>query len=340
MMFSNSLVDVTRALQLESAHIGSVVLARADGSLAGVVGSASRTIFPRSAVKIIQAVPTIECGAAERFRFSDEELALICASHNGGSYHVALAEGLLQRFECGAEVLACGGHLPLGMEEQHAFLRGGGEVSPLQNNCSGKHAGMVATARHLGEAVADYEFANHGVQRRIRRVMEEVTDTDLSGVLPGVDGCSAPNWPVPLDKLAVGFARIVGGTGFAAARHATFERLLQACWAHPQAMAGPSRFETRVLERFKGDVFIKLGAEGVCCGGSRSAGIGFALKVDDGAGRAAEVATRAILARLVAGAEDLAEPEILHNAAGIAVGDVRAGQALMSVLERMTVAGR
>ena len=124
--FSNSLVDVTRALQLESAHIGSVVLARADGALVGVVGSARREIFPRSAVKIIQAVPTIESGAAERFQMSDEELALICASHNGGTYHVGLAAGLLGRLSegCGSDggigpdVLACGGHLPLGIDER------------------------------------------------------------------------------------------------------------------------------------------------------------------------------------------------------------------------------
>lgn len=337
MTVSNSLVDVTRAMQLESMHLGSVVLARADGRLAGLVGSARQAVFPRSSVKLIQALPLIESGAADHFSFSAEELALACASHDGTEYHVAVADRLLERIGLERDALSCGCHAPFGDAALPQFWKSGGQAHAAHHNCSGKHLGMLATARHLGEPIKDYELAGHPVQRRIRAAMEEVLATDLRNVTPGIDGCSVPNWPVPLEDLAIGFARIVGGTGFEASRQAAIGRLLDACWAAPEAMGGEGRLDTTALRRFGGDVFIKTGAEGVYCGGIRSAGLGFALKVHDGAQRAAEMATRAILARFVPGAEDLGAPHVLHNAAGIAVGDMRVGGALASVLSRVEV---
>jgi len=334
----NSLVDVTRAQQVESWHDGSLVIARADGSLLGVVGQQSRVIFPRSAVKIIQALPLIESGAADRYGFSDDELALACASHVGTAGHAAIVNGVLERLGLGCEALACGAHAPLSEAARDDLARADQLPNRLHNNCSGKHAGMLAVALALGEPVDDYEFAHHAVQRRVKAAVEDVAECDLSGVLPGIDGCSLPNWPVPLDRLAIAFARIVCGDGFTAQRNAAFRRLVGACWAEPELMSGAGRFDAEILKRFAGDVFIKPGAEGVCCGGIRSAGIGFALKVDDGAQRAAEMAARAVIARFVVGAEDLGEPAIIENAAGIAVGEIEPGHALTSVLERIVVA--
>jgi len=332
-----SLVDVTRAQQVESWHGGVMVIARASGELVGVVGDPAETVFPRSAVKIIQALPLIETGAADRFRFSDMELALACASHIGAPGHVAAVDALLHRLGLAHGALACGAHPPIGEAARNALIRSGQAPSPLHNNCSGKHAGMLATAVHLNEGVEGYELAGHPVQARIRSVFSDVAGVDLAGVVPGIDGCSVPNWPLPIDRLAVAFARIVSGEGLEGARARAFRRLLDACWAQPEAMAGEGRFETGLLKRFRGEVFVKGGAEGVSCGGIRSQAVGFAIKVNDGTQRAAEKAVGAILARLIEGAEDLGKPSILTNAAGVAVGDVRAGAALIAVLDSISV---
>jgi L-asparaginase II len=312
-------------------------LAFADGVLLGVVGEQSRVIFPRSSVKIIQALPLIESGAAARFGLSDAELAFACASHVGTRYHTAMADGVLERLGLNREALACGAHSPTSDTARDDLVRAGEVPNRLHNNCSGKHVGMLATAVALGEPIAGYELAHHAVQRCIKAVMEEVMGCDLSTVIPGIEGCSLPNWSLPLDRLTIAFARIVSEKGFTSDRNAAFLRLVEACWAEPEAMSGKDRLDAKILKRFAGDVFIKTGVEGVCCGGIWSAGIGFALKVDGGAERAAEVVAGAVLARFVDGAADLGEPIILENSTSIAVGDIGPGRALTSVLERTAV---
>ncbi len=333
----HTLALVTRALQIEGWHTGSMVIARANGDLIGIVGNRERAIFPRSAIKVIQALVMVEQGAADRFALSDFELSLVCSSHSGAPVHVAAVTRLLGRLGLDRGALACGAHEPLGLAEQRAMIRAAEAANPMHNNCSGKHSGMLATAVHLDEPITDYHMADHPVQQRVRAAMQEITGTDLSRVIPGVDGCSVPNWPVPLENLAVAFARIVTGTAFSPERNRMFQRLVEACWSAPVAMAGAGRFDTKVLERFAGNVYVKAGAEGVYCGGIRSLGIGFALKVDDGAKRAAEMAAGAIIAKFVPEAADLGEAVVLHNAAGLAVGDIQPGTALKSVLSQIRV---
>lgn len=334
---AQTLAVVTRAEQLESSHVGTLVVAKATGEMLGVVGDPTDPVFPRSAIKLIQALPLVETGAADHFQLGNDELALACASHSAAPIHVATATRFLARAGFGPECLVCGAHLPIGTDEQRAFLRNGESPSPLHNNCSGKHAGMLLTAAHLHEPIEHYELAHHPVQQRIRQTIEDTLEIDLTGAIPGVDGCSVPNWAVPLDRLAIAFARLVTGESLPPARCRAAQRLLEACWSEPVLMAGQDRLDTRVLTRFSGDVFIKTGAEGVYCGAIRSRGIGFALKVTDGAKRAAEMAVGAILSRFLEDAADLGQPEILHNAAGIAVGDIRPGGPLKSVLDGILV---
>ena len=337
MTTTDILAEVTRGRRTESHHVGSVVFADPNGGLLGAVGNRQGSIFPRSAIKIIQALPLIECGGADRFNFTPTELALACGSHSGTSEHAAVADAILQRIGLNKNSLACGSHAPLDILSQYDLIRTGQAISPLHNNCSGKHIAMLATALHLGDSLEDYELAHHDVQRRIRNAVAEVTETELSNVAPGIDGCSLPNWPIPLESLAIAVARIASSQGFHQSRQNAFERLLSACWEKPEAMSGTGRFDTVMLQQFPGDVFVKGGAEGVYCGGFRKLGIGFALKINDGAQRAAETAVRAIIARFAKGAESLAEPTILKNARGTAVGDIRPGAALMKVLERIQV---
>lgn len=337
MLPANTLAEVTRAGQLESFHTGSLVIAKPDGTIVAMVGDGSRVIFPRSAVKIIQALPLVESGAADHFAMSQEELAFATASHSGAPYHTALANGILKRLRLSDAALACGAHLPLGEAYRDALLRAGDTPQRVHNNCSGKHAGMLTTATFLGAPQTGYELVAHEVQRRVRKAMAEVTETDLSAAVPGIDGCSLPNWPVPVDRLAVAFARIVNGADGAPARQAAFDRLLEACWAAPEAMAGKGRFDTEVLARFGGDVFVKTGAEGVHCGGIRSAGIGFAVKIDDGAKRGAEMTVGAVIAHFLGAGKDLGEARIIENAAGLAVGDIRPGSGLRTVLANLAL---
>jgi L-asparaginase II len=332
MRLPDTLAELTRADQRESIHAGSAVIATADGDILALVGDLAEPVFPRSAIKIIQALPLVETGAADHYDLSDAELALACASHSGAPVHVATAARMLAHARLDASALTCGSQLPLGTAEQHDLLRAGSTSTPLHHNCSGKHAAMLLTACRLAEPIEHYELAHHSVQQPIRTTLEEVVGVDLKGTIPAIDGCSVPNWPLPLDRLAIAYARIVAGQGLSPGRNAAFERLLAACWSEPIAMAGRGRCDTRILGRFAGDVFIKSGAEGVCCGGIRSKRIGFAVKVADGAKRAAETAVGAILARFLDEASDLGEAVSLYNTAGIAVGDVRPGAALMSVL--------
>ena len=196
---------------------------------------------------------------------------------------------------------------------------------------------MLATALHLGEAIEGYELAHHQVQNRVRNAVAEVTNTRLSDIIPGIDRGSVPNWPIPLENLAIAFARITAGQGFSPERQNAFDRLLSACWEQPEAMAGTKRFDTLMLQRFPGDIFVKGGAEGVYCGGFRKLGIGFALKIDDGAQRAAETVAQTIITRFADNADNLSEPTILRDAQGTAVGDIRPGAALMNVLDRVAI---
>ena len=333
------LAEVTRADELESRHVGSLAVCGRGGRLIGTAGDVERAVFPRSAIKALQCLPLIESGAADHFDFDTSEIAFACASHSGTEAHLALGERLLARIGLGPTDLACGSHEPLGHEAVRDLWRKGGTATVLHNNCSGKHIGMLATARHLGERTAGYHLIEHPVQQRIRRVLADMTGVDLSHVIAGIDGCSVPNWPISLAGLSRAFAAMAVGDGPAEARHGTIERVLAACWEAPQAMAGPGRLDTQVLTRFPGSVFIKTGAEGVYCGlvrGPRAgAGIGFALKADDGAKRGAETAVGAIIARFAEGADDLAEPQMLHNAAGLAVGDTRPGDVLLELLRRI-----
>ena len=334
---AHTLAVVTRADQLESSHTGRMAIASASGDVLGIVGDPCEPTFPRSAIKLIQALPLVETGAAQHFDLGDAELALACASHSAAPVHVATATRLLARADLGPQCLACGAQLPIGTGEQRAFLRTGEAPTALHNNCSGKHAGMLVTARHMQEDIEHYQLAHHPVQQRVRQTIEEVVAIDLNGVIPGIDGCSLPNWALPLDRLAIAFARLITGEGLTPSRHRAVQRLLEACWREPVMMGGKDRFDTEVLTRFPGEVFIKTGAEGVYCGAIRSLGIGFAVKVTDGAKRAAEMAVGTILSRFLDEAADLGQAMVLHNAAGIAVGDIRPGNALTSVLEGIRV---
>ncbi len=325
------LVELTRRNLVECRHHGALALARADGT-AFSYGDAAQAIFPRSAIKALQAVPIVTSGAADAFSLTDRELALCCASHSGAPAHVETVQAIFAKAGLAEEALVCGAHLPLGDAFAHALLRANGHPCRYHNNCSGKHAGMLTTAVHMGEPTAGYHEVAHPVQQRIRAVLGDVVGVELGDEAWGVDGCSVPNWALPLDKLALAFARFVSGSGLSSGLADAAARITQAIWQHPDMVAGPGRLDTILMERFKGDVFIKGGAEGVCCGGIRSLGIGFALKIEDGAKRGTDAVVEAVIGHLLDEGRDLIGPTPLRNVAGTVVGETRLDERFATAL--------
>jgi L-asparaginase II len=298
-MTQDLVIEVTRGGAVESRHRANLAVVDGEGRGVLVRGDVERPVFPRSAVKVFQAIPLVETGAADRFGFDDRALSLACASHSGEPGHVALAADLLARAGLGEADLECGCHWPFDQAVALELARTGGAPSQLHNNCSGKHSGFLCTAVHQGEATAGYVHADHPVQRRGRDVIAELTRTAIGDATPvGIDGCSIPTYAAPLQGLAGGFARLVSGQGIDAGRAQAGRRLMAACMAEPWAMAGTRRACVTLMEAAPGRVFAKTGAEGVFCGAVPELGLGFALKIDDGATRAAEALVAATLARL------------------------------------------
>jgi L-asparaginase II len=327
------LVEVTRGGMVESRHRAIACVVDADGRVLRHWGDVERPVYARSAVKSLQALPLVETGAADAFGLGDEELALACASHRGESVHTARVAAWLERIGLGPSDLECGVHLPYDEEAAHELLRRGEAPSPVHNNCSGKHAGMLTTAVHRGEPTRGYIRRDHPVQQRILGVLEQMTGHDLSRAPWGHDGCGIPTIGIPLGGIAMAMARLADPSGLPAHRAEAAARLCRAWGAHPHLVGGRHSYDTRLMKAAGGRVLLKVGAEGVMCAVVPELGLGAAVKVEDGADRAAGVAMAAILGGLGVLPEPdgelaaLLRPQ-LANRAGLRVGEVRPAGAL------------
>jgi L-asparaginase II len=327
------LVEVTRGSLVESRHRGAIAVVDGDGRVVFSAGDIEAAVFPRSACKAMQALPFIESGAADAFGFGARELAIACASHSGEPAHVALVESMLARAGLEPVALECGCHWPF---DQHVLIdqvRSGVEPTQLHNNCSGKHAGFVCTAAHLGIDPKGYIGYDHAIQREARAVMQSLTGTALGHDVCGTDGCGIPTYAVPLNRLAHGFAKMVTGTGLETSRATASRRLIDACMAEPFYVAGTKRACTRLMESAPGRIFAKTGAEGVFCAVLPDLGLAVALKCDDGTTRAAEAMVAATLARLLRDDAELSARlmalanRTLTNWNGTEVGAIRVTEA-------------
>jgi L-asparaginase II len=323
-------VEVLRGARVESRHRGAGAVVDAGGAVAFAFGEIDEPVFPRSAVKALQSLPLVESGAADALRLSDAEIALACASHSGAQAHVEAAAAMLAKAGLDAASLACGAQWPLGEDASRALARAGQTPSPLHNNCSGKHAGFLCLACASGWDAKGYEQATHPVQRAARATIADVTGATLGEDVCATDGCSIPTYAVPLRALALGFARLATGAGLAPSRAAAARRIFTAVAANPAMVAGEGLFDTEVMRLFGPRVFVKTGAEGVYCAALPELGLGFAVKADDGATRAAQAMIATLIRRFLTGdGEDraslspLAAP-ILRNWNGIEVGALRA----------------
>jgi len=322
------LVEVARGALVESRHRGSVSVVDADGAAVLSLGDVDRRVFPRSAVKALQAMPLVESGIAEAYALTDEEIALACASHSGEPEHVAAAQSMLAKAGLDEGCLECGVHWPMGEAANRALAAQGQGPSALHNNCSGKHAGFICLACGMNEDPTGYVAAEHPVQRRVREALEDLTGACHTQEKGGIDGCSIPTYAIPLPSLAFGFARFGAGAGLSRESQAAAERIRRAVARHPFMVAGTGRFDTRLMEILRERAFVKTGAEGVYCAALPELGFGIALKAEDGNGRAAEAMMAALVLRFLrlgeerAAVEALAQP-VLRNWNGIEVGQVR-----------------
>jgi L-asparaginase II len=285
------LAEILRGSTIESQHRGAFVIVDAQGHALQSAGDILKPIFPRSAVKAFQCVPVITSGAADRFGLTEEEIALCCASHSGEAEHVQVASSILRKADIDETAYECGAHWPERMDDRATLVKAGEAPRAIHNNCSGKHAGMLALAKYLGAPLQGYVLKDHPVQQAVAKALDQYCDAHTAQAPWGMDGCSVPTWAMPLENAARGFARLF------APGNAVGERIAASVRRHPFMVAGTGKFDTRIMQAVP-RLFVKVGAEGVYCGAIPHAGLGFALKVDDGAARGAEVAIARVLSEL------------------------------------------
>lgn len=289
------IVNITRGSCIESYHRAHAIVVDSSGCIAARWGNPNLEIFPRSAIKPLQAISLLETGAAEHFKFSDSEIALVCSSHSGEAQHITLIQALLSRIGCFESNLQCGPHWPMDIESSNVMLQSGIIPSRVHNNCSGKHAGFLATASYLNESLENYVAQNHPVQTRVYRTLCEMGGCELSQTSRGVDGCGIPVYGMPLVSMALGLARIADPSGLSKSRQAAAKKIFVAMANNSVLIAGTGRFDTIAVTSGCGAFVCKGGAEGVHGASIAKSGLGIAVKVEDGGTRASEVAIAAIL---------------------------------------------
>ena len=325
-MSSPVVIEVTRGPVVESRHEGIAAVVKPDGTIVGAWGDIDRPILPRSANKPIQAMAFVESGAVERFGLGNEHIALACASHSGEKRHVETVRAWLVKVGLSEADLECGIHPPRLQATIEELARTGKSATAAYNNCSGKHSGFLTTALQYGEPTRGYIKYDHPVQRRLREVMTDLCGDDANGFPYGTDGCGIPTLATPLKSLARAMANMAEPSRLSNKHAEAATRIRAAMNAEPFMMAGTGRFCTRINQALPGVAQIKTGAEGVFCGMLPTLGLGIAIKILDGAARAAEVAMASLLHHfdvLPAAERD----EILHppvrNVVGLLVGEMR-----------------
>ncbi len=321
-------IEVSRGDMVESRHRAAVAVVDVAGSVVLRAGDIEGALYARSAIKPLQALALVESGAADAFEVTEPEIALDCASHNGEPRHATAVRAWLMRIGLSEADLECGAHAPLLAAAASELARAGANPSALHNTCSGKHAGFLTLARHIGAPVAGYVRHDHPVQQRVLGILEQMTGRDLGDAPRGIDGCGIPVIAVPLGNTALAMARLAEPDDQPEPRQAAARRIRDAMTGEPFLVAGTGRFDSRVIEATGGAALVKIGAEGFISATLPELGLGVALKIADGAQRAAEAAMAHVLVRLgVKGIasgdiEDLIEPKII-NRRGETVGAIR-----------------
>jgi L-asparaginase II len=288
------LVEVRRGAITESRHRGHVVAVEADGRVVAQLGAPETVTFLRSSAKPFQALPLVVSGAADRFGFTDREVALACASHNGEPIHTELVASMLKKIGLGPEALKCGVHEPYSAEAAQQLRDRGEAPTVLHNNCSGKHAGMLAVALHLGAPTETYNKAEHPVQLAIGKTVAQFSGIAVEDLAVGIDGCAVPVFGLTVKAMALAYARLVSPpASFDEATRNACERIVRVMSTYPELIGGTSdRLDTEIMRAAPGRLVSKVGAEGVYTAGvipcaEWPRGLGLALKIEDGDDRRA-----------------------------------------------------
>jgi L-asparaginase II len=333
-MESEILARVIRGETVESIHRGHLIVVDGEGGEIVRLGDPGTVTFFRSSAKPFQAIPFVTSGAAERFGFLETEIALACASHSGEEIHVRTAARMLAKIDLTEIDLKCGAHLPFNEKRAEEMMRAGEKPTQLHNNCSGKHAAMLALARHIGADLKTYDALENPVQQRILETVAEFTGTPRDEIKIGIDGCAAPNYALTLSGMALSFARLVfPPESFSPELREACRRIVTAMMNYPELIGGSERLDTLLMQAARGRIISKIGADGVwLCGVLPSPkwkkGLGIALKIEDGDDKRARAPISVEVLRQLGifEAETLADysPLPIKNRRGDAVGRVEA----------------
>ncbi len=276
------LVKTFRGDLLDTFATGHIAVTDSEGRLLYSAGNPEHMAYSRSSIKLVQAMVPVEDGAVDAFNFTQQELAQICASHNGEKLHYETVMNLLNKIGLSEEYLQCGTHFPLGAAAANEMKAKGEIPTPAYNNCSGKHTGMLASVKHLGEDLDTYYKIGHPHQERILEMIAYVCGAKKEDIVVGLDGCGVPVHAMPVRNFAYGTARMTRPETLGEKRGAIAKRVTDAVMAYPENVSGSDKLEKKLMEKYPGKIFIKRGAAGYCIAGLVEEGLGIALKVDDG----------------------------------------------------------
>lgn len=305
------LVELWRGDLLESQHWGHAMVCDGSGKIVEAWGDPEAVVYPRSSAKMIQALPLVTSGAAAKYGLGPEHLALASASHSGGAIHVAGVAAWAEKLGLGESDWCCGPQIPKDPAERKRMIRTEEKPSQFHNNCSGKHAGFLTLSQYLG-AGPDYTAVDHPVQQAVRAAFEEVTGEASNHI--GLDGCSAPNFSTSMGAMARAMAWYATAHLRADPQSQAAVQIRSAMMAHPDLVAGEGRACTRLMRAMGGKGAVKTGAEGYFIAILPEQELGVALKIADGATRAAECAITALLVRLGVLQRDDPEAQAFINA--------------------------
>lgn len=274
------LIQLNRGGTLECLHFGAVAVVNTRGQLLAQAGDAHWLTFSRSTLKALQALPFMQADGPKQFGFSQEQVALMCASHNGEEQHIREVQGMLDQTGLTYKALHCGCHLPRFYSLLDITPPPDAAFDERHNNCSGKHAGFLSYCVQHGLSLDDYTDPQHPLQQAIRRDVARAVGMDANDFKMGIDGCSAPNYAMPLSSLAYGYARLASGQRDAQFGE-SFAALSEAMTAHPDLVSGTGRNDLAFMRAGRGDWVSKVGADGVQVLGSKSRGEAFAIKIID-----------------------------------------------------------
>jgi len=276
------LVQIFRGGVLESFHRGSVCVVNAQNEIVFQLGNPQQICYPRSALKLVQALPLVELGGIEKFGLTIEEIAITCGSHNGEERHVKVVESILQKIGLNPSYLGCGMQYPTDKASSETFIKTGTKPSAIHNNCSGKHAGMLALCVLLNYPTQDYLNKEHPIQKLILDYVVELYQYPSSKMVCALDGCTAPIYSMPLFNQALAFKNLADPILFRESLQKACKQILEAMSLAPFMVAGTGRYCTEMMEITAPKVIGKTGAEGVFCMSFTEQKLGVCIKIDDG----------------------------------------------------------